>query len=55
MSAIEVATIMLLEVSYGWPPEMTGLSFVVIAAGTWDHGALMTATNSNCTYSTVLV
>lgn len=31
--AIEVATIMLLEVSYGWPPELSGVSFVVIAAG----------------------
>mmetsp|Transcript_55209 Transcript_55209/g.113996 ORF Transcript_55209/g.113996 Transcript_55209/m.113996 type:complete len:543 (+) Transcript_55209:80-1708(+) len=31
--AIEVATIMLLEVSYGWSPELSGVSFVVIAAG----------------------
>ncbi|CAE7258971.1 gloB [Symbiodinium natans] len=33
VGAIEVATIMLLEVSYGWPPERSGVSFVVIAAG----------------------
>ncbi|CAE7948923.1 AVT1 [Symbiodinium sp. KB8] len=31
--AIEVATIMLLEVPYGWSPELSGISFVVIAAG----------------------
>ena len=31
--AIEVATIMLLELHYGWSPELSGSSFVVIAAG----------------------
>ncbi|CAE7673069.1 unnamed protein product [Symbiodinium necroappetens] len=33
ISAIEVATIMLLEVSYGWSPEFSGASFTVIACG----------------------
>ena len=33
VSAIEVATMMLLEVSYGWNPEFSGASFVVIALG----------------------
>mmetsp|Transcript_17469 Transcript_17469/g.32859 ORF Transcript_17469/g.32859 Transcript_17469/m.32859 type:complete len:568 (-) Transcript_17469:10-1713(-) len=31
LGAIEVATIMLLEVSYGWSPEICGASFLVIA------------------------
>eukprot|EP00439_Symbiodinium_sp_Y106_P051355 s1451_g6.t2 len=33
VSAIEVATMMLLEVSYGWSPELSGASFMVIASG----------------------
>ncbi|CAE7817566.1 unnamed protein product, partial [Symbiodinium sp. CCMP2592] len=32
VAAIEVATIMLLEVSYGWSAEMCGFAFIVIAA-----------------------
>ena len=38
-AAIEVATIMLLEVLYGWSTELSGLSFVAIALGS----ALITA------------
>ncbi|CAE7496730.1 unnamed protein product [Symbiodinium necroappetens] len=33
IAAIEVATIMLLEVLYGWSTELSGLSFVAIALG----------------------
>ena len=30
VSAIEVSTMMLLEVEYGWPPELCGASFMVV-------------------------
>jgi len=30
-AAIEVATIMILEVSYGWSPELCGSAFAIIA------------------------
>ena len=33
IAAIEVATIMLLEVSYGWSSELCGVAFIVIAGG----------------------
>eukprot|EP00439_Symbiodinium_sp_Y106_P020094 s1855_g2.t1 len=33
IAAIEIATITILEVSYGWSPELCGVSFVVVASG----------------------
>ena len=43
LSAIEVATIMLLEVSYGWSPELCGASFMVIGAAS----VILTAVSSH--------
>jgi len=42
VAAIEVATIMLLEVSYGWSAEMCGFAFIVIAASS----LMLTATST---------
>jgi len=40
VSAIEVATTMLLEVKYGWTPELSGSSFIAIALGSFIMTAM---------------